>query len=228
MENIAVLSKGSLISYNRQTVHDTYARVLIVERSAFIRDAIQRMIKALPCVTMTAGADCISKALRILNSMPLDVMLLGTSTSPEECLRVTKVVKQHHPHTGVVAFVTDAAPEIARLLDESGVHGLLDESATERDLEIAVKASAIGSTFRSRHIYEQITSPQKAVMLTACEMQVLSLLMEGDSNDCIGRKLCITSKTVEAHLTRIYRKLDVTSRVQAINRARELRLCLDN
>jgi pimeloyl-ACP methyl ester carboxylesterase/DNA-binding CsgD family transcriptional regulator len=57
--------------------------------------------------------------------------------------------------------------------------------------------------------------------LTAREAEVLSLIATGLSNDDIARQLVVSPATVRNHITRIFRKLDVTSRAQAIVLARD-------
>ena len=52
--------------------------------------------------------------------------------------------------------------------------------------------------------------------LSKREQEVLALLHQGKSNVEIARLLSICTKTVERHLTSIYRKLDVTNRLQAV------------
>ncbi|HEU4909313.1 MAG TPA: LuxR C-terminal-related transcriptional regulator, partial [Propionibacteriaceae bacterium] len=60
--------------------------------------------------------------------------------------------------------------------------------------------------------------------LSARELDVLRLLSDGRSNAEIARELFVEQSTVKTHLIHLYRKLDVSSRTQAINRARILRL----
>ncbi len=60
--------------------------------------------------------------------------------------------------------------------------------------------------------------------LTAREMEVLALLAAGDSNQTIADKLVITVRTVKKHTSNIYSKLNATSRIHAVTRARELGL----
>jgi ATP/maltotriose-dependent transcriptional regulator MalT len=60
--------------------------------------------------------------------------------------------------------------------------------------------------------------------LSARELDVLRLLSDGRSNAEIARNLFVEQSTVKTHLIHLYRKLDVSSRTQAINRARTLRL----
>ncbi len=57
--------------------------------------------------------------------------------------------------------------------------------------------------------------------LTGREIEVLTLLVHGDSNQEIAEKLCITDHTVKAHLTHIYKKLGVTNRTAAAIKAKD-------
>ncbi|MGW8227140.1 MAG: LuxR C-terminal-related transcriptional regulator [Anaerolineales bacterium] len=58
--------------------------------------------------------------------------------------------------------------------------------------------------------------------LTPREVEIMRLVIAGDSNQAIAEKLFISIWTVKSHLTKIYRKLDASSRSQAIARAHEL------
>ena len=60
--------------------------------------------------------------------------------------------------------------------------------------------------------------------LSERELQVLNLIAEGNSNRQIASQLHIAPSTVKTHINNIYGKLEVQTRVQAINRARELNL----
>jgi LuxR family maltose regulon positive regulatory protein len=60
--------------------------------------------------------------------------------------------------------------------------------------------------------------------LSERELEVLRLIAEGLSNREIADKLVVTVTTVKKHVSNIFGKLDVTSRTQAVARARELDL----
>ena len=60
--------------------------------------------------------------------------------------------------------------------------------------------------------------------LTDRELEVLSLIAEGMQNRQMAAALFVTLSTVKTHINNIYRKLDVSNRVQALARARELEL----
>lgn len=56
------------------------------------------------------------------------------------------------------------------------------------------------------------------------ELEVLELLAEGHSNKGIAERLFVSPNTVKTHLARLYEKLEVSRRTQAVQKARELRL----
>lgn len=66
--------------------------------------------------------------------------------------------------------------------------------------------------------------PRTGATLTPREVEVLRLVVAGLSNQAIAERLVISEWTVKSHLTRVFRKLDVSSRTQASVRARELGL----
>jgi len=64
----------------------------------------------------------------------------------------------------------------------------------------------------------------RSLGLTPRELDVLEALVGGESNKTMARDLGVSPNTVKTHLARLFGKLDVTSRVQAIETARSLRL----
>jgi DNA-binding NarL/FixJ family response regulator len=65
---------------------------------------------------------------------------------------------------------------------------------------------------------------QEAIRLTRCEVQVLTLVMEGLTSQEVADRLFNSKRTVDYHLSSIYEKLEVNNRVQALRRAIELGL----
>lgn len=69
-----------------------------------------------------------------------------------------------------------------------------------------------------------MTRDEETVRLTKRECQVLHLVLEGRPNKDVARSLFLSKRTVDFHLARIYEKLNVNNRLQAIRRAAELGL----
>lgn len=68
------------------------------------------------------------------------------------------------------------------------------------------------------------SSGRKTLGLTARELEVLGLILEGMSSKEVARMLFVSKRTVEFHLGNIYQKLHVSNRVQAVLQATKLGL----
>jgi DNA-binding NarL/FixJ family response regulator len=90
--------------------------------------------------------------------------------------------------------------------------------------------SAMGATLweaRALELLERLQPGRAAGRLTAAETQVAALVAEGMKNREIGQALFMSVATVEAHLTRIYRKLDIRSRTELARLVADSALVLD-
>ncbi len=63
---------------------------------------------------------------------------------------------------------------------------------------------------------KEMWKESRSERLTSREMDVLSCIAKGYSNQDIAKALCVSEKTVKNHLTNIFRKLNVTDRTQAL------------
>lgn len=63
-----------------------------------------------------------------------------------------------------------------------------------------------------------------ALGLSKRELEVLALMAEGLSNEEIGRRLFVSLNTIKTHSSRLFEKLDVSRRTQAVEKAKRLRL----
>jgi DNA-binding CsgD family transcriptional regulator len=76
----------------------------------------------------------------------------------------------------------------------------------------------------ARGTFERNEAAIRSLGLTARECEILELLASGQSNKELARTLGISPNTVKTHLARLYEKLDVQKRVQAIEKGRWLAL----
>jgi len=90
--------------------------------------------------------------------------------------------------------------------------------------------SAMGATLweaRALELLERLQPGRAAGRLTAAETRVAALVAKGMKNREIGQALFMSVATVEAHLTRIYRKLDIRSRTELARLVADSALVLD-
>ena len=103
-----------------------------------------------------------------------------------------------------------------------------DRDFTEQELDLARLLQPI-LTGLALHLSVTPTTPEPSVQscahgLTLREMAILTLLSEGLTAESLARRLGISPRTAGKHLEHIYRKLDVSDRLMAVQRAQELGL----
>jgi DNA-binding NarL/FixJ family response regulator len=135
---------------------------------------------------------------------------------------------------GTVILLADDVDAIVAL--RAGVAGLLPTSADIADLRIAVDAALRGLAVAplrmidpaGRDAVERSEDLEAAdsIRLTSREIEVLSLLAEGQSNKAIARKLAISVHTAKFHVASILEKLDATGRTDAVAHAARLGLLM--
>jgi DNA-binding NarL/FixJ family response regulator len=160
---------------------------------------------------------------------PIDVLLVDTFSSPDPSTKVEGWLAS--PQVGRVAiFTLSFDPEFIDRAFEQGVAAYLTKDTSAQELVDAVERIAKGErvvdasrsdgpgadaddgddTDPRRHW------PGQEAGLSEREGEVLSLVSDGLRNNEIAEVLFISSETVKTHLSRIYRKLDVRNRSQAV------------
>jgi DNA-binding NarL/FixJ family response regulator len=105
-------------------------------------------------------------------------------------------------------------PAIVRTAFECGAAGYLLKSAELDEIEQAIRIVAAGGTVYPEAVARSLASAQRPP--SGRERQVISLVADGSSNDEIGRRLDLSTKTVESHLRRMFDRYGVLSRTELV------------
>ena len=108
----------------------------------------------------------------------------------------------------------DRAADIRRAL-EAGIQGYLLLRGPLSEFIEAVTALARGERYLSRSVAQRVADSVIRAALTSREIDVLQLVVAGESNKAIARRLSIEVGTVKTHMNGILGKLHATSRTQA-------------
>lgn len=199
-------------------------RVLLADDHGVIRDGLGRLISALDGVALvgvaTNGAEAVEQSAKLLP----DVVLMDLDMPVMDGIEATKRITGSQPHTAVVVLTAFSdRPRIIGALEAGACGYLLKDVEAEVVCEAILAASRGESpldpraarTFLNARSSDARTPPNSLSRLSPREREVLESLVEGLPNRLIARRLNISEKTVKAHLTNIFRELDVTDRTQA-------------
>lgn len=153
-------------------------------------------------------------------------------------LLIIDVTMPHFEPISAIRHIRQQYPDMRILIvsahdDDVYVQGLLREGANGYhlkdqplgDLLLAVERVLAGQRWISSRLLDKLLQPNLAASptphLSTRQMDILRLLAEGLDNRSLATRLQLSVKTIETHLTRLYRQLNVQSRLEAVHYAHE-------
>ena len=195
-------------------------RVAIADDHRVVRVGLEQLLATFDDVELVGSADGGVIAVEQATSHKPDVLLLDLSMPDLDGIEVTRQVTVASPDTRVVLFTSFSdRDQILQALD-AGAIGYLLKDAEPEAIHDALRAAARGEApLAPKAAAELLASRAErtagSVELTARERDVLQLVIAGDANKQIARKLGISEKTVKGHLTNLFQRIGVQDRTQA-------------
>lgn len=194
-------------------------RLLIADDHAVVRTGLTQLLSAVEDVELVGSASNGEEAVSLCAEFEPDVVLMDLEMPALDGIEATRRIKEAQPEVAVVILTSFSDRErILRALD-AGAVGYLLKDAEPDELTRAVHAAAQGDApldpRAGRALLSARTASSPADSLSEREREVLAMVAEGLPNKLIARRLEISEKTVKAHLTSVFRRIDVTDRTQA-------------
>jgi DNA-binding NarL/FixJ family response regulator len=195
--------------------------VLIVDDHPSLRAGVRAMLEKTPDIYVVGEAGSGDDAKNLLVKLRPDIILLDLKMPGFSPAAFEKWARENYPETiTLVLTAHDRDAYLANMMD-AGAAGYLDKDARSGQLIAAIRRAASGESLfdeqqkkRAAKWHEEIE--KKWNSLSEREKQVLRRIADGQSNKAIASGMGITTKTVDKHLEKIYEKLRVTSRAEAI------------
>ena len=185
-----------------------------------VRNGLQAFLNAQPDLVVVGEASDGEGALRQVEALRPDVVLLDICLPGLDGPAVAAAIREQHPEVRVLALSAYNDDRLLWGMWAAGAVGYVLKEASPKDILAAVRAAGRGETYfrpeqveRAQRWWEEVG--QKWESLTEREREVLALVAEGRSNREIAAALRISEKTVETHIGRILQKLGLTSRTEA-------------
>jgi serine/threonine-protein kinase len=194
-------------------------RVVVADDVLLTRRGIVDLLQSAQ-IDVVGEADTADALLRLVRSELPDVAVVDIRMPPthtDEGLVAARLIRQDHPEVGVLVLSQYVEPRYAMRLLEDHPQGL-GYLLKDRVVDIATVVDAMrrimdGETVVDPTIVSRLLARRRPSdpirRLTDREREVLALVAEGMSNQAIARRIVVTERTVEAHVTQIFRKLDL-------------------
>jgi NarL family two-component system response regulator LiaR len=220
------LPKRAVAAYNclKLSTRDKL-RVVIADDHALLREALHRALDGERDMEVVGEAGDGEEAVRLASELRPDVVVMDIVMPKLNGIEATKKIKETAASTAILILTAYDDEEYVLGLLDAGAAGYLLKSARGRDLVDAIRTIQSGESVLHPNIIAKLLKRAIAVparegrgaeLLSERESKVLELVALGMGNREIGEKLFVSQRTVKAHLTSIFNKLNVASRSEAI------------
>jgi DNA-binding NarL/FixJ family response regulator len=200
------------------------AKVAIVEDDPDIRNSLMEWINAAPGHHCVCACPDARAAFVEIPKMRPDVVLMDIRLPGESGIACTTRLKELMPELLVIVVTVYRDRELLFQALKAGASGYLLKRSTPEEVLGAIAEARSGGAPMTREIARMVVEAfrdQPAADVSATELsdretEILSLVAKGLANKEIGSKLDISFYTVRAHLRKIYEKLHVRCRAEAV------------
>ena len=198
-------------------------RVVIADDSYLMREAIAHVLAAEPGLELVASCEDGDALMAAIEAERPDVVLTDMRMPPsgeQEGIDIANRLRETHPQLGVVLVSQYASPQFAQRLLEGGSDRrayLLKEGVRDRhQLVTALRTVAAGGSLIDAKVVTELLAERLGTdgsplnELTPRELDVLTAVAGGKSNQAIAEQLVLTKRGVEKHINAIFAKLGVS------------------
>lgn len=212
--------------------------VAIVEDDPAFRERFERILQPSNGYRVLAAVESVADGIDAVRAHRIDLLVVDLGLPDGDGIAVIQEVTKRQPECAVMVVTVFGDEEHVVSAIEAGASGYLLKDCDSEDFVAAVRDLLDGgspvSPMVARLVLERLRKPlerppgadegDESVELSERETQILTLVAKGFSFGDICALLSITNNTVKTHVNRIYRKLAVHSRGQAVYEATRLGL----
>ena len=195
-------------------------RVLLAEDHTLVRMGMRMLMETIRDVTVVGEAGDGLEALRLIDQLRPDIVLMDLAMPGLSGIEATKRVTLQSPSVRILVVSMHADEGYVHQALAAGAAGYLLKGSDKEELELALRTIERGQTYISPAISRTVVAalgkefPVDGInsmldLLTLRQREVLRLVAEGNSTKQIAARLGLSVKTVEAHRGAVMQRLDI-------------------
>lgn len=208
-------------------------KIAIVDDNSFLLHAVKEKLSFFEDVsvkhTSLNGSEIL---IKLEDNHNIDLILMDVEMPVLNGIETTQIVKQKYPHIKIVMLTAFDNDEHIFNAIKAGADGYLLKEINPKDLYEGIKDTLNGGAAMNPSIAMKtlkllrnpidIQNPrdQEEISLSNREVEVLEQLSKGLSYTVIARHLFLSPSTVRKHIENIYKKLQVHSKIEAVQKAK--------
>ena len=193
-------------------------KIMLAEDHVLVREGIKKIIEAFPGLEVVGEVGDGPELLRLLKSLPVDMVILDISMPHLPGIEATREIKRAYPTVKVLILTMHKKKEYLHNAMAAGADGYLLKEDAPKELLSAIEKIRHGMSYVSpllagelANLYAQSQRQRKAEVdepLTPREIEIIKMIAEGKSSKEIAEILFLSFRTIQNHRVKIMRKLN--------------------
>jgi DNA-binding NarL/FixJ family response regulator len=213
-------------------------KIFVVDDHAIFRDGLRLLIESTDDMTMSGEAESGAEVLEKLAQALPDLILMDINMPGENGIEVTRRIKQQYPDMIVLMLTMFEDNQSVFAAMRAGASGYMLKGIKHQEMLQTLRFAAAGGAVFSPQVagyimqwfsqtgsarigMPQPENPTELPVLSRREEEILTLIAAGDDNPTIAEKLVLSPKTVRNLVSQVLKKLEVSDRLAAAEKARK-------
>ncbi|MFH0255686.1 response regulator [Vibrio rumoiensis] len=200
---------------------DSTYNIIIADDHPLFRNALFQSIHMAVSGANLHEADSLDALLALIKKVDEpDLLLLDLKMPGSNGMSGLIHLRSEYPDLPIVVISASEESSVVSQVKSHGAFGFIPKSSDMRELNSALNQVLNGDPFFPEGLIQNNDAcnelSQKLTSLTPQQYKVLGMLSDGLLNKQIAYELNVSEATIKAHMTAIFRKLDVKNRTQAV------------
>lgn len=203
-------------------------KLLLIEKNLPNAQQAVSLLEPLDHILICGVATSYEHSIELIEKKQPDIVLLELNMLEEQSMYISAAIKKQFPYIHIIIYTGyDYVPYFNQLI-ENGVSGMLYKTASAEELNLMLYNVLRGNTIIPLSLYRQIKLHRSEhlkhyweIEMTPIEQSLLEMIDERYTNALIAKKIHASESSVEKYLRKLYDKLGVRNKSQAIERMRQ-------
>ncbi len=213
--------------------HPHPIKVFIADDHPILRIGLSMYLESKPHIQIIGEADNGFDAVNAINEQVPDVVLMDVDMPGLSGIEAIRVIRKTLPDLKIIVLSTYTKKEYVQEAMLEGANGYVAKNTKIDELIKIIEDLSAGRACHSPYLLnlavnwrstQGTTSESPTHGLTKTEMKVLKNIAEGKTNSEIAEINFVSIETIKTHVQRIFRKLEVNNRMEAVAVAREQKI----
>ncbi|ARK09335.1 response regulator transcription factor [Fibrella sp. ES10-3-2-2] len=192
-------------------------RILLIDDHRLFNDGVKSLLDTQTDLAVCGQVFQARDAIPAVQATTPDLVLLDINLPGNNGIDIGKLILTHHPASKVLILTAYNQPKLLEEVQRAGLHGYLLKDATTAEMLLSIRTILGGKSYFDPRVTTPANQPADSVddgftkrtNLTFREVEIVSLIREGLSNEQIADRIHLSVETVKTHRKNIHFKLGI-------------------